>query len=82
MDPIQSERLYAWVSRSEVVYLQAIFDAYEGWGRVRTERHEGDRSLLLFLVTSSQKSNALDLLRQISTEIVGGLEWVANPLND
>ena len=35
-------RLYYWVPRSEVVYIQAVMDAYEGLARLRTERHDGE----------------------------------------
>lgn len=73
-----SHRIYAWAPRSEVVYLQAVFDAYEGVGRIRTERHDEsrDRSLLLILCTPSNYSTALDLLRHLSTELSSPIEIV------
>ncbi len=71
-----TNRLYVWSPRSEVAFIQAIFDAYEGVGRIRTERHENDRSLLLVLTSPSQKDFALDLLRQIEKEITGQINFV------
>jgi len=62
-------RLYAWAPRHEVVYLQSILDAYEGLVRVRTEKHNGDQSLLLFLVQPSQLDELKDLLRHLSLEL-------------
>ena len=78
-----NERIYAWVPRTEVVFLQAVIDAYEGLARVRTERHESssqgkdpstvdkdkDRSLLLFLLQPSRKEEFLDLLHHLSDEL-------------
>ncbi len=72
MEP--SERVYVWAPRSEVVYLQAVIDAYEGLARVRTERHEGDRSLLLLLSPPSRKAELHDFLRHIKEELNGPLE--------
>lgn len=70
-------RIYFWMPRSEVVYFQAIFDAYEGMGRVRTERHDArDRSLVLILTTPSQEKNVRDFLRHFETEIHGQIEFV------
>ena len=72
----ESIRLYAWAPRSEVVYIQAVFDAQEGLGRIRTERHDGERSLLLFLCTPEQKEAVLSFLRHICEEISQPLEIV------
>jgi len=72
----ESIRLYAWAPRSEVAFIQAIFDAHEGLGRIRTERHDGDKSLLLFLCTPTQKETVLSFLRHISEEVSQPLEIV------
>lgn len=73
----QSVRIYFWMSRSEVVFLQAVLDAYEGLGRVRTERHDDkDRSLLLIITTISQESIVRDFLRHFESEIEGQIEFV------
>jgi len=67
---MQSVRIYVWVPRSEVAFLQAIFDAHEGLGRIRTERHDDKgRSLLFIMTTESQKNSVNDFLRQIESEI-------------
>ncbi len=72
-----ANRIYAWVPRSEVVYLQAIFDAYEGLGRIRTERHSDDgRSMILVMTTPEQNESARDFLRQIQNEMNGQIEFV------
>jgi hypothetical protein len=72
----ESIRLYVWAPRSEVVFIQAVFDAHEGLGRIRTERHDNDRSLLLFLCTPDQKESVLSFLRHISEEVSQPLEIV------
>jgi len=71
-------RIYAWVTRSEVAYLQAIIDAYEGIGRVRTEKHDlaTNRSLLLFLVPPSRRSEFENLLKDLALQVAGGIEFI------
>jgi hypothetical protein len=67
---------YAWVPRSEVVYLQAVVDAYEGLTRIRTERHDKNRSLLMFMVPASRLPEFHDFLRHIKNEIFGSIESI------
>ena len=64
-------RLYAWVPRSEVNYIQASLDGYDGLARLRTERHQNDRSLLLFMVPPSRKIEFDDFLRQMTKDLSG-----------
>lgn len=73
-EPHQTLRLYYWVPRSEVVYLQAVLDAYEGLCRVRTERHENERSLIVCLTPSSRASELVEMMQMLSSEISGPLE--------
>lgn len=67
---------YAWVPRSEVVYIQAVTDAYEGLARIRTERHDGDRSLLMFMMSKSREEEFLDFLRHFQNEISGRIDLI------
>ena len=67
---------YAWVGRSEVVYLQAVLDAYDGLARIRTERHDKNRSLLMFMVSESRQMEFDDFLRHIQKEISGSIESI------
>lgn len=60
---------YAWVERSKVNEIQAITDAYEGLARIRTERHEDEKSLLMFLTNADQEAELLDLLRYLEKEL-------------
>ena len=70
-------RIYAWAPRSEVVYIQAVIDAYEGLARVRTERHEGDKSLILFMSQESQREQLFDILQHLNSEISGSnIEYI------
>jgi hypothetical protein len=72
MDQLQSNQTkirYAWVTRADVVMIQAITDAYEGIARIRTERHDGDRSLLMFMTQPTQEEELLDLLRHLQDEL-------------
>lgn len=69
----ENKRFYFWVPRSEVVVLQAILDAYEGLVRIRTERHEADRSLIMCLVQESRASEFLDVMHHLKDEINGQL---------
>jgi len=73
---MNASKIYAWVPRSEVVYLQAIFDAHEGLGRIRTEKHADDRSMILVMTTPDQEAAARDFLRQIQPEISGQIDFV------
>lgn len=73
---LASTRIYAWVPRSEVVYLQAVFDAYEGLGRIRTEKHSNDRSMILIMTTSEQEIHVRDFLRHLQNEMSGQIEFV------
>ncbi|MBN8555546.1 MAG: DUF4911 domain-containing protein [Deltaproteobacteria bacterium] len=76
ISPEKTKLLYAWVDRSEVVYLQAILDAYDGLARIRTERHDKNRSLLMFMVSESRQEELHDFLRHIQKEISGSIESI------
>jgi hypothetical protein len=71
-----TERHYIWAPRKELAFIQSLVDAYEGVTRIRTEKHDGDRSMLLFMVPPSQRSNFDDFVRQIRGEIQGPLDIV------
>lgn len=64
-------RLYYWVPREEVAFIQSIVDAYEGLARLRTERHEGERSLLMCLVQESRAQEFRDVMHYLQEEIRG-----------
>lgn len=81
-DTHQNKLHYLWVPRSEVVYIQAIVDASEGLARVRTERHEGDRSLLMFMVQPSRYEELLGLLRHMESEVSGKFSDLKNRHNE
>ena len=67
----QFKRIYKWVPRKELAYLQSVIDAHEGLTRIRTEKHEGDRSLVLFMVSPSQEDKFNDFMRYIEKEVSG-----------
>lgn len=69
MPPPHTHRQYAWVPRSEVAWLQAIIDAQEGLARIRTEKHEDNRSLLVFLIPPSRLQEFDDLMHHLSQDI-------------
>lgn len=75
-DPTSTTLRYMWAPRSEVVFLQAILDAYEGLARVRTERHDNNRSLLMFMIPTSRLTEFDDFLRHFKEEIFGFLESI------
>lgn len=66
-------RLYYWVPREEVAFIQSVIDAYEGLARLRTERHQGDRSLLMCLVQESRSQEFCDVMRHLQNEVRGEL---------
>jgi hypothetical protein len=71
MSTPQNLRLYYWVPRTEVAFIQSVIDAYEGLARLRTERHEGERSLLMCLVQESREKEFRDVMRHLQNEIIG-----------
>ncbi|MDB5036858.1 MAG: hypothetical protein JWQ35_386 [Bacteriovoracaceae bacterium] len=72
----QNLRIYFWVPRSEVVFIQAVIDAYEGLARIRTERHQVDRSLIMCLVQESRVTEFHDVMRNLTSEVIGKIESV------
>ena len=71
-----TERHYVWAPRKELAFIQSLVDAYDGITRIRTEKNEGERSMLLFMVPPSQRSNFDDFLRQLKEEIKGSIDIV------
>ncbi len=74
MNDINAEKTvmkYYWVPRDEVVYLQAVIDAYEGLARIRTERHQDNRSLILCMVPEARQSELIDVMHHLSREVIG-----------
>jgi len=68
-----NHRLYFWVPRSEVVFIQAVTDAYEGLARIRTERHENERSLIMCLVQETRRAEFIDVLQHLEKEVSGAI---------
>ena len=66
-------RKYYWVPRSDLAFLQAVLDGHEGLGRMRTEKHDGEKSLILVMVSEKQLPELermfSDLLRHDTIEI-------------
>lgn len=71
-----TRRLYARAPRSEVNYIQAIVDAHEGLARIRTERQDGDSSLLLFMVEDTREPELRQLLTALSLELTRPVEFI------
>ena len=59
-----------------MVYIQAVIDAYDGLARLRTEKHDGNRSLVLVMTSESQKAQLLDALQHLRGEITGDIEII------
>lgn len=68
-----NKRCYLWVPRSEIAFFQANLEAEDGLARIRTERHDKDRSLILIMYCSSRESEVFDYLRYLKTE--SGINW-------
>lgn len=49
--------------RHEVALLQAIIDSHDHLGRIRTERNEGDRALIVIMYCAPQHSEILEMIQ-------------------
>jgi|GEM_PF-5092719 len=62
------ERLYFWLPRSELAFFQSIVESADNLARIRTERNEGDKALVVLMFSASQRSEVDDLLRYYAQE--------------
>lgn len=63
-----SLRIYYWVPKNEVAYIQSIIDSHEGICRVRTERQTETKTLLLFLTPEVRKNHLIELIEALRIE--------------
>lgn len=65
---MKDHRVYLWIPSKEVVFFQSLLDAQEGLARCRTERSEGEKSLLLVMMPDTQRQEFSDFARQFQQE--------------
>lgn len=66
-------RRYLWVPRSDIAFLQSNLEAEDGLARIRTERHDDQRSLILLMYSSSREAELFDYLRYLKED--SGIQW-------
>lgn len=76
LTPTEDMRLYFWIPASEVGYLQAVIDAEDNLGRIRTERQHEGRALILLMSDWSRASEISELLRNLQQESDISIEFV------
>ena len=72
----QDLRLYFWMPSEFVGFLQAAIDAEDNLARIRTERQQEDRALILLMCDHSRDTEVRDLLRYAAEELEIKLEFV------
>ncbi|TVQ80909.1 MAG: hypothetical protein EA369_01055 [Bradymonadales bacterium] len=69
-------RLYFWMPRNEVAFLQAIVDSHEHLARIRTERNESDRALIVLMYDASQQTEIHEMSQGFEASLGQKLDFV------
>lgn len=72
----QDERLYFWLPRGELAFLQSIVESTDNLARIRTEQNTEDRAKVVLMFPASQKQDVLILLKNYEQESGNSVEFV------
>ena len=62
------QRLYFWLPRSEVAFLQSLVESVDHLARIRTETSTETEAKVVLMYDRSQQDGVDDLLRQYAKE--------------
>lgn len=62
------QRLYFWLPRSEIAFLQSVVESTDNLARIRTERSTETKALVVLMFDRSQRAQVDDLLRYYEEE--------------
>jgi len=75
MSAHRDERLYFWLPRGELAFLQSIVESTDNLARIRTEQNTDDRAKVVLMFPSSQKKDVLFLLKAYEQESANSVEF-------
>jgi hypothetical protein len=62
---LSDKRLYLWIKHEDIAFFQSNLEAEEGLARIRTEKKEGNESLIVLLYMASREEELKIVLKAL-----------------